>query len=551
MSTDINQKERPELKSYFIAFSIPTQENFEYLIDAMIIQGEDPIAVVDDTPLMIKSSGASATRNEFLHLFKTDFNQGTPWILGENIAHEAFEIGTTGKTHFYIGRTDSKVGININTADSNATVKVPRGQLDVYYDDSGGTSVNPLIIAGDTNNYLSVGALSQNAKVVVGGHGMKPNDATAFFNDKAKLHVTLDTGNNKDADVAPLIVEDDNGDAYLSICSKNNNRHVGIGLAVSETIDERLTVNGNIKAVTGSKILCLKNSGDDNALVSEGTLSNLLKIISDGELGFWANSKGNVTANSHLLINTYGQVGIGFDTVPSGAKLAVNDSIYVGTGSTMTSNFKLEVIGNARINGDLHTTGDGVFNGGNIKGVSGTGGALNIYGADSDSNYITIRNGRLGVMNVDSPSEAIEVNGTVKAKAFRYNTGVDVVPRGVIVMWSGKNDNIPSGWALCDGTGSRPNLIRKFIMGGHKAEIGNEGGEEKVKLKEAEMPKHRHHGWGERYTDWQFGYTGSRNQMGSGKTDYDNYFYFGSYQGGDQPHNNLPPYYVLAYIIKL
>lgn len=39
------------------------------------------------------------------------------------------------------------------------------------------------------------------------------------------------------------------------------------------------------------------------------------------------------------------------------------------------------------------------------------------------------------------------------------------IPAGVIVMWGGLLANIPSGWALCDGQGGRPDLRAKFIKG--------------------------------------------------------------------------------------
>ncbi len=38
-------------------------------------------------------------------------------------------------------------------------------------------------------------------------------------------------------------------------------------------------------------------------------------------------------------------------------------------------------------------------------------------------------------------------------------------PTGVIVMWSGTIATIPSGWALCDGTGGTPNLVNSFVKG--------------------------------------------------------------------------------------
>jgi hypothetical protein len=39
------------------------------------------------------------------------------------------------------------------------------------------------------------------------------------------------------------------------------------------------------------------------------------------------------------------------------------------------------------------------------------------------------------------------------------------IPSGVIVMWSGTLSSIPSGWALCDGTNGTPDLRDRFIYG--------------------------------------------------------------------------------------
>ncbi|GAI13742.1 unnamed protein product, partial [marine sediment metagenome] len=34
---------------------------------------------------------------------------------------------------------------------------------------------------------------------------------------------------------------------------------------------------------------------------------------------------------------------------------------------------------------------------------------------------------------------------------------------GMIMLWHGTPDNVPSGWHLCDGTVGTPNLLNKFV----------------------------------------------------------------------------------------
>ena len=51
----------------------------------------------------------------------------------------------------------------------------------------------------------------------------------------------------------------------------------------------------------------------------------------------------------------------------------------------------------------------------------------------------------------------------------------NAVPVGAIVMWSGAT--IPTGWALCDGAGSTPDLRDRFVIGtGGAYAIGDNGG---------------------------------------------------------------------------
>ena len=154
------------------------------------------------------------------------------------------------------------------------------------------------------------------------------------------------------------------------------------------------------------------------------------------------------------------------------------------------------------------------------------------------------------------------------------------VPSGVICMWSGTNANIPSGWYLCDGTNGTPDLRDRFIVGsGSSYTTGNTGGAASVTLTTAQMPSHTHsgpshthtfsgttsssgaHSFAARnsYSGWNgaaAGNGGQRYTLGgpnhthtfSGTTDAASGT-TGS-AGSGQSHENRPPYYALAYIMK-
>ncbi len=59
----------------------------------------------------------------------------------------------------------------------------------------------------------------------------------------------------------------------------------------------------------------------------------------------------------------------------------------------------------------------------------------------------------------------------------------DLLPSGLICMWSGAVVDIPEGWSLCDGTGGTPDLRSKFIAGaGGALDPGDTGGADTVDI---------------------------------------------------------------------
>ena len=172
----------------------------------------------------------------------------------------------------------------------------------------------------------------------------------------------------------------------------------------------------------------------------------------------------------------------------------------------------------------------------------------------------------------------------------------EVLPAGIITMWSGAITDIPDTWTLCDGSNGAPDLRDRFVVGaGNTYAPESVGGESEVTLTESQLPVHTHSNDFSVNNDTH-SHTGdttnqgghdhlrhndsSGNYIAGGSTAYalhahsrgENQHTRGAHghslnigddthshtlsgsissTGGGESHENKPPYFALAYIMKL
>lgn len=180
--------------------------------------------------------------------------------------------------------------------------------------------------------------------------------------------------------------------------------------------------------------------------------------------------------------------------------------------------------------------------------------------------------------------ETVAAGGVVEAAGFN---GPGMAPVGSILMWTGATP--PRGWVLCDGSVvagvTTPDLRGRFVLGAGNGPgltprpMSQRGGEEAHALTLAEMPAHSHAvafsaesapiGTGHHeyrianqgYVFWSLPGGGFPLNAGLGTTytettgshghQYTMPAFVSGTRGEGRPHNTMPPFYVLAFIMRV
>ena len=267
--------------------------------------------------------------------------------------------------------------------------------------------------------------------------------------------------------------------------------------------------------------------------------------------------------NSNTASNTNATVGGGFINTASGSSSTISGGYQNSAGGAY-----------ATIPGGMYNSAAGNYSvaagrraKANHEGSFVWGDATDADIASSANNQFIVRaSGGVGI-GTNSPSTTLDVSGTANISGTLQMGGFilpggasngdvltsnasgvgtwqnSAIPSGAIVMWSGSIGSIPAGWELCDGDFGTPDLRGRFIYGCQNGE--DPTGNRFTAISDS-IHSHSVSGNAESFsphvTVGSFGIP-ARN------VNLDNHTHVVT--GTTDAQSHLPPYYKLAFIMKL
>jgi microcystin-dependent protein len=387
--------------------------------------------------------------------------------------------------------------------------------------------------------------------------------------------LTLSDGTLSDGQYAVLVFGGAPSGTNTVTISPNDAKRVFI---ISNTSGQSVVLTqgsgGNVTVLDGkTAIVYCDGAGSGAAVVNvsddfvSGTLAAIGALTpTDGNFivgngSTWVAESGNTVLQSIGVTATTAELNIMDGVTATTAELNFTDGV--------TSNIQTQLDGKQPLDADLTAIGalaktDGNFivgNGSTWVAESGNT-VLQSIGVTATATELNVLDGITA-----TTAELNTLDGIAPAGA-----GFGFVPQGGIIMWSGSVASVPSGWFLCNGSNGTPDLRNRFVVGaGDSYAVGATGGADSVTLTEAQMPAHTHTFSGTTNTTGAHTHDVPNGNSGGGSTvilngnsrsndrntattsagDHSHTFSGTTAStGGGTSHENRPPYYALAYIMK-
>lgn len=319
----------------------------------------------------------------------------------------------------------------------------------------------------------------------------------------------------------------------------------GIGVPSGKTMWVYNNGSNVVDAVTAVTSL----QSDGGVTVDEMTLDGDTLTATDD---FIINAVGDITldADGDEVIFKDGSTNVGHvsmdsDNLTIKSLVSDKDVIFQGNdgGSAITA-----------LTLDMSAAGEATFNAG-----------ITSPGTVTSSGTLAVT----GNLTLDGASGTASTTVLTSAGSGATPTWASPFPSGMIVLWSGATDAIPTGWVLCNGSNSTPDLRNRFVVGaGDTYSVNATGGSADATLvshthsatSSVTDPGHFH----EIMQKLQGAFANNGAFIQPASTQISNSFTNNSATnttgisvstsistaGSSATNANLPPYYALAYIMK-
>lgn len=604
------KKNRSTLKDYFKKGAIPTEANFADLIDSMLNQEEDNIAKLPNDPLKITATGTDEALVNFYRIennaekLSWQVKQKLGGVAGLSISDAAASrlFIENGTGNLGVGITKPAAKLHISGAQDHVSLRVGYGDTsgnDFTVDVAGGQGLVNLVagakITPDGGGYTFLGTRGASKITLHDGRirfhtsdatsGTAGADAVGLAGEKMTLTNDGKLGIGTSAPGAKLHVSggqiqlDGNQKISFSDTDTSNNLKIqlwsGYGLGINgNTLFYAANGQHSWRDNNGTNERMLLTTGADGGLTVKGTGNSSFA----GNVGI-----GTTTPRTQLDTRTGVLSGAANDYVKAQFNMSGGGTVtWGGPGGRLkwTTRFvaismeKSVSFASGFVDMDQPTSDipaaqvyDGTARSATAAGVilNGWEALYAVHTVGGDNKAISYRIVKY-TNNINAPSNWILVAlANDDDKTVRLGTGVILsqnssssqsspIPQGVITMWSGAANNVPGGWALCNGANNTPNLLDKFIVAaGANYAVGATGGADTVILNVSQMPSHNHTNgdYNQLLTKRSDGkWTNDGSDTTSGEPDIVHSADMQS-SGGNQAHENRPPYYALAYIMKL